>query len=116
MSHLKNILVELQNCVGNEDHDAGRDLPLWWSKDFTKQIAQDADNYRASQRRISTVGDMEQDDNIPFRDNQDTMDQAEITYNDEENAGAEEEFDQNWLYAEEEEKRFETGWGAAYQE
>ncbi len=116
MSHLKNILVELQNCVGNEDHDAGRDLPLWWSKDFTKQIAQDADNYRASQRRISTVGDMEQDDNIPFRDNQDTMDQAEITYNDEENAGAEEEFDQNWLYAEEEEKRFVTGWGPAYQE
>ena len=121
MSHLKNILIELQNCVSNvsrnDEYDA--ELPLWWSKDFTKQIAQSAGNYNASQRRVSSVGDMdfpdEEDANItiPYQDNQDQLDQAEITYN---RGFDDEDSDQNWLYGEEEEDtQFKTDWGAAYQ-
>ncbi len=121
MSHLKNILIELQNCVSNvsrnDEYDA--ELPLWWSKDFTKQISQSAGNYNASQRRISSVGDMdfpdEEDANItiPYQDNQDQLDQAEITYN---RGFDDEDSEQNWLYGEEEEDtQFKTDWGTAYQ-
>ena len=81
MSFLKTILVELHNCLNDE-----KDIPLVWSREFQKKLALNTDHWAKVQRKNSYVSRQVLDDDgvrVPYHDNQDDLEAASITYNDE---------------------------------
>ena len=83
MSFLKNIIVELHNCL--HEFEPEEDIPMVWSREFQKRLAQNASHWNDDQRRASHVSDMDfQDDTdamIPYDDDQPELNSSEISYN-----------------------------------
>jgi len=66
MSHLKEILVELQNCVHDDEQYSG-DVPVVWSREFQVKLAQNADHWNKIQKQESHVRNMDFQDDEQIR-------------------------------------------------
>ena len=66
MSHLKEILVELENCVHDDEEYSG-DIPVVWSREFQKKLSQNQDHWNNVQKRESHVRNMDFQDREQVR-------------------------------------------------
>ena len=57
MSYLKQIVVELHNCL--DEFQPERNIPMVWSKEFATKLAQNTDHWKNATRRASHIGDMD---------------------------------------------------------
>jgi hypothetical protein len=107
MSHLKDIIVELHNCL--HEFEPEEEIPMVWSREFQQRLAQNANHWNDEQRRASHVSNMDfQDDvdaeiRIPYDD-----DYSELP--DLPGLDPEVEFEQE----EELSREFKTKWGTAF--
>ncbi len=66
MSHLKKILIELENCVHSDEQYSGG-VPVVWSREVQKKLSQNADHWNNTQRKKSHVGNMDFQDDTQAR-------------------------------------------------
>lgn len=66
MSHLTEILVELHNCVHDNEQYSGN-IPVVWSREFQVKLAQNADHWNKIQKQRSHVRDMDFQDDEQIR-------------------------------------------------
>lgn len=62
MSHLKDIIVELHNCL--HEFEPEDEVPMVWSREFQQRLAQNASHWNDDQRRASHVSDMDFQDEL----------------------------------------------------
>lgn len=66
MSYLKKILVELENCVHDDEKYSGG-VPVVWTREFQKKLSRNADHWNKAQRKKSHVSDMDFQDDTQVR-------------------------------------------------
>lgn len=105
MSHLKDIIVELHNCL--HEFEPEDDVPMVWSREFQQRLAQNANHWNDEQRRASHVSNMD------FQDEMDA--DIRIPYDDD-YAEMPSDFDVDVEFEQEEEtsREFKTKWGGAF--
>lgn len=113
MSYLKDIVVELHNCL--HEFEPEDEMPMVWSREFQQRLAQNASHWNDSQRRASHVSNMdfqdEQDADIRIPYDDDYSDLPDIEPSVEQKLGAVLDFD---VEEEETSGKFKTKWGEAF--
>ncbi len=118
MSHLRNILIELHNCL--HEYEPEEEIPMVWSREFAQKLARNTDHWNAASRRASHVGVMDFQDEedsdiqIPYHDERSEMGSSGVTYD----PNTDGEPNPSDFGAEEEEakREFKTKWGSAFRQ